>query len=126
MLETMFADATDSGNIQNRLGIAIGSFAVFLAIVGPPFVALIHHPYEPPLRIGMKESEVKQVLGPPQWGSIELYWSSAYYRVTTDWMGNQEAIYVEYFDGRISSWESMRFPQTTPPWLAGAMKCVGL
>ena len=55
--------------MRKQLALAAGLVAVILAIVVPPLVAWSVRPYEPPLRVGMDQEEVHQLLGAPDDGS---------------------------------------------------------
>ncbi len=123
-------------------------FAVMLAIVGPPFVALSVRPYEPPLRVGMTAQEVFASLPAPRnlaatesetlidGGDGEFVWEIEYYQVGPDWVGNNCKIAVRYEadghqsissgnTGRVVGWKTEPLPRTRPPWLDRALKAVG-
>jgi hypothetical protein len=113
--------------MRKELSIGAGLVAVMLAIVGPPFVALSVRPYEPPLRVGMKWSEVYQALG--KWDSAVSVnpgsRSIEYRHHGPDWLGGRQTIEVVYENDKVISWE-VRFNRTLPPLLEKALKAVGL
>ncbi len=136
--------------MRKELTIGFGLVVVVLAIVGPPLAVLSLRPYEPPLQIGMTETDVESVLGEPvpitfEWvmeymehvhsraedwtdwvNSCQPIGSCRLYEIETNWLGSKTNVWVGYGPAeRVETWEVYRMPRSRPAWLDTARKWIG-
>jgi hypothetical protein len=113
--------------MRKKLTLGVWLVAIMLAIVGPPFAMWSMRPYEPPLRVGMDQEEVHQLLGAPDgsgpMGKGLWDWPQDVYCSGSDWLGNRRILVVTYkavHPGgekfKVERWGYMR-PLSTPTWL---------
>jgi hypothetical protein len=75
---------------------------------------------EPPLRKGMTEQEVKELLGEREATLGNQRMRSDYYPQGPDFFGNKQMLTVNITsDGRVMSWHVDRLYRSRPWWLGG-------
>jgi hypothetical protein len=112
--------------MRKKIAVGVGLVAVFLAIVGPPFVALSLLSAQPPLRVGMEHEEVRKLLGKPENTMWHRFARTEWYTVELNLLGDQQEVWVWYDrEERVKGWKTKRLLRTRPAWLDRSLKAVG-
>ncbi len=109
--------------MRKKLTLCLG--LVLLALLVTGLVAWFLPPAEPPLRVGMTEEEVDEVMEKSGYFQADV-WGTTYDTLETDRLGYCQSVVVTYDkDGQLKQWRVDSVNHVQSPLLDRAMKWVG-